>query len=582
MCGIIGYTGNNNAINIIENGLNLLEYRGYDSVGIAFNNENSIKCFKAIGDNAALFNSINKNNFFSSCAIGHCRWATCGKVTIENAHPQQYGKVVLVHNGIIENYKQLIEQFNIKDLKSETDSEVIAYLINYFYTNDPIKAIAYATRLLQGSYGLVIMFTDRKNCLYATRKISPLLFAENNDGIMIASELLPIGNNGYKYNYDLKETDILAIINHKFNIYDHNCQLKKYFPQPIKKEKIISKEKYKTFLEKEINQQPDVIDACLRYDINNFPNININEFERIYLIGCGTSYHASLIIKNNIQKYLNIDCQAIIASEFKESCPIINNKTLAICLSQSGETIDTVLAAQYAKDNNATVIALVNIENSLLVKLSDYHILSPAEREISVASTKAYSSQLMLLNMLIFYASKNEILIKNHLTKISKSIKLLLDNYQIDDELLEYICEHKIIFIGRGNDYLTLLEAALKIKELAYIDIDVYPAGELKHGPLAIIDDKCLVIGLCTQKDLYSKMLNNLREIKARGGQIILISNKQNKETEFKNINLSIEDEQFGYFTSIVYFQLLALKLATKKGYNVDKPRNLAKVVTVE
>ncbi len=591
MCGIIGYTGIENAFNIVQNGLKILEYRGYDSVGMALDNGKEVKCFKAIGASVKLFESLDANENYANSAIGHCRWATCGKVTMENAHPQKCGKVYLVHNGIIENYKQLIEKFHFTNLTSQTDTEVIAHLIDYFYDGDPVKAIYHATKYLEGSYAIVVMFTDHHDCLYAVRKVSPLVFAKNEKGIAIASELLPLNNGEYKYSYDLVEKDILAVIGNEFTIYDSNLQKTDYSAIEIKKEDIASMNGFSTFLEKEIYQQPEVLRQCLDCFNNEhfFPNITKQQLEkikRIYLIACGTSHYASLVINKNIQKYLHIDCASFISSEFQESEPIIDKDTLVIAISQSGETIDTILAVQYAKEKGAKILSLVNVENSLLVKISDYHIVSPAKREMSVASTKAYSSQVMILNLFILYLTQDKALIKNELEKLKQlpnAVQTILNDADILNKVVQQEKDKTVILLGRGLDYLTLLEGALKVKELAYMNINAYPAGELKHGPLAIVDENTLVLGLCTQKDLYSKMVNNLNEVKARKGNVIFfVSKNLAGNSGYQEIVLPETAEEYSNIVSVVVFQLLALKLAQSKGYNVDKPRNLAKVVTVE
>lgn len=591
MCGIIGYTGKENAFNIVQNGLKILEYRGYDSVGMALDNGKEVKCFKAIGASVKLFESLDANENYANSAIGHCRWATCGKVTMENAHPQKCGKVYLVHNGIIENYKQLIEKFHFTNLTSQTDTEVIAHLIDYFYDGDAVKAIYHATKYLEGSYAIVVMFTDHHDCLYAVRKVSPLVFAKNEKGIAIASELLPLNNGEYKYSYDLVEKDILAVIGNEFTIYDSNLQKTDYSAIEIKKEDIASKNGFSTFLEKEIYQQPEVLRQCLDCFNNEhfFPNITKQQLEkikRIYLIACGTSHYASLVINKNIQKYLHIDCASFISSEFQESEPIIDKDTLVIAISQSGETIDTILAVQYAKEKGAKILSLVNVENSLLVKISDYHIVSPAKREMSVASTKAYSSQVMILNLFILYLTQDKALIKNELEKLKQlpnAVQTILNDADILNKVVQQEKDKTVILLGRGLDYLTLLEGALKVKELAYMNINAYPAGELKHGPLAIVDENTLVLGLCTQKDLYSKMVNNLNEVKARKGNVIFfVSKNLAGNSGYQEIILPETAEEYSNIVSVVVFQLLALKLAQSKGYNVDKPRNLAKVVTVE
>lgn len=596
MCGIIGTLGFHNAYEEIINGLKLLEYRGYDSVGLALCNNNKIDIYKKAGRTDDLKEVLKDKTFDATCGIGHTRWATHGKVNDQNAHPFQVGKVTLVHNGIIENYKELTLKYQLNDLSSATDSEVVASLMNHFYEGDPLKTIQKVTELLQGTYALVILFEDHPNTIYATRHISPLVFSKENDAFMISSETLPLSMFTEKYCV-LEDGYILEDTKDGLKVYDHSLQ-----ETSIKYEEITEKSNYElngydTYLDKEIHEQPAILTRCLnQYAQDDLPSFELDDayfktINKIYLVACGTSYHASLVIQKYIEEIANIPCFVEVASEFIYQKHFIDDKTLVIGISQSGETIDTIEACKYGKKYGAKLLALVNIENSELVHISDYHLLLLAGRELSVASTKAYTSQLLVLKLFTYYLA----MIKETmpLEEIKASIK---DLYNLSDviekifkqesdirALAETMLQKQIFMIGRGNDYTCLKEAALKIKELAYINVNAYLGGEIKHGPIALVDSNSVVIGLSLNSTLNSKILNNLKECESRQADIILVTSKALDHNGFKKcIFLPEASEQVLEIASIVAFQLLAKNFALDLERDVDKPRNLAKVVTVE
>ena len=596
MCGIVGCLGFNNAYDVIIESLSLLEYRGYDSVGIGLFNNGKIEVYKKAGRTIDLKNKLENRSFNSLCGIGHTRWATHGRVNDKNAHPFTYNNVTLVHNGIIENYKELKEKYKLKDLKSETDSEIIAALLNKFYDGNPLDSIKKVSSLLKGTYALVIMFNDLKDTIYASRHISPLVYGKDNDKFMISSETLPL-TNYFKNYYVLEEDEILMANKDIVSVYDKKLKEVKLKAKELKEKANNNLGIYKTYLDKEIHEQPKVI----RHSLNNYVKDGLPCFEflkndfkkinKIYLVACGTSYHASLIIKEEIEKYVKIPAIVEVASEFIYHNHFIDDKTLLIAMSQSGETIDTIEASKYGKSLGAKLLSLVNVENSELVHIGDYHLLTLAGREMSVASTKAYTSQVLVLKLFVYYLA----LIKNKMTsdevkdKVSDLYKLpsiIEEIFKKEDEINELaksLVKKDIFMIARANDYTNLLEAALKIKELAYLNVNAYMGGEIKHGSIALIDENTVVIGMSLNEKLNSKIISNLKECESRKAKIILVTNKKLNTKQFdKVIEVPGEDEEIQEMACIVIFQLLAKDLAILLKRDVDKPRNLAKVVTVE
>lgn len=594
MCGIIGCVGFNNAYDVIIKSLSLLEYRGYDSVGVGLFNSGKIEVFKKAGRTADLEELLKNSNFNSKCGIGHTRWATHGVVSDKNAHPFKVGRVTLVHNGIIENYKELKEEYNLSGLKSETDSEVVAALLNKFYDGNVLETITKVCSQLMGTYALLMMFDDKKDTIYATRHVSPLVFGYKDNEIMISSEVLPLTN--YFDNYSILPEDCILATNDKaIAVYDKNLNKIDVNFQKINEKNVNELGEYNTYLDKEIHEQPKVLRHCLnnyvKDDLPNFGFDSLKNINKICFVACGTSYHASLMAKSTIEEYVKIPVIVEVASEFIYHEHFIDDKTLLIALSQSGETIDTIEAAKYGKSYGAKLLSLVNVENSELVHISDYHLLTLAGREMSVASTKAYTSQLLVLRLFAYYLAliKDKMSIDEVKTKIIDLYKLpsmIEEIFTKEDDinqLSKALVGKEIFMIGRANDYTSLLEAALKIKELAYINVNAYMGGEIKHGPIALIDDKTVVIGLSLDEKLNTKIVSNLKECESRKAKIILVTNDKLNTNVFDEIILIPDGKkEIEEMASIVIFQLLAKDLALLLNRDVDKPRNLAKVVTVE
>lgn len=593
MCGIIGYRGFNSAYNNLIESLKLLEYRGYDSVGIALFNDGNTKVYKLAGRTSELERKLESKKLSGECGIGHTRWATHGKVNDKNAHPFKVGKITLVHNGIIENYKEIIDEYHLSGLKSQTDSEVVCALLNKLYDGDPIITIKKIRTILKGTYALLIMFDDYKDCIYALRHISPLVYGFNDKETLIASETLPLNGKCDSY-YVLEENQILEISS-DIKLYDDNLNIIKAKPHPLNEDVDLDLSGYDSYLDKEIHEQPSVIFRCLNHYVKDYlPSFNIKglkKINRIEMIACGTSYHACLFAKEIFEKYAQIECKVNVASEFNYHEHFIDDKTLLIALSQSGETIDTIEACKYAKTFGCKLLALVNVENSELVHISDYHLLSLAGREMSVASSKAYTSQLLILKLFAMYLS----LIKNKMNNVEvmekvkelyllpKTINKILDEENKIKRLASSMVDKDIYLLGRGRDYISLLEAALKIKELAYLNVNTYMAGEIKHGPIALLDENSVVLGLSLSEELNVKLINNLKECASRNSRVILITSKDLDNKQIKESYILPSDSKDNLeLASIVFFQLLAKNLATSLNRDVDKPRNLAKVVTVE
>ncbi len=595
MCGIIGYVGFNSAYNTLIESLKLLEYRGYDSVGVALFNSGKVKVYKLAGRTSDLENKLKDKNLNGTCGIGHTRWATHGEVSNRNAHPFKAGKVTLVHNGIIENYKEIINEYHLDDLKSQTDSEVVCSLLNKLYDGSPLETIVRVKKILKGTYALLIMFDDFNNCIYGTRHISPLVYGTNKQETLIASETLPLNGKFDKY-FVLEENQILEIKD-KVTLYDDNLNIAKVKSHALKENVDLDLSNYDSYLDKEIHEQPSVLMGCLNHYVkDDLPFFDLNKKElkkinRLEMIACGTSYHACLFAKEIFEKYADIECNVSVASEFNYHKHFIDENTLLVALSQSGETIDTIEASKYGVKLGGKLLALVNVENSELVHISDYHILSLAGREMSVASSKAYTSQLLILELFAYYLA----LIRNKMTKVEvKSkitdlyllpgiIKEILANEDSIKKLAYSIYEKKMFLLGRGCDYISLLEAALKIKELAYLNVNTYMAGEIKHGPIALIDNDSVVFGLSLSDELNIKLINNLKECASRNSKVILITSKNLDNKQIKDTYILPSGSRDNLeLACIVYFQLLAKNLAIVLNRDVDKPRNLAKVVTVE
>ena len=590
MCGIIGYNGKNNAIPILIEGLKKLEYRGYDSSGIAYFENNQIKIFKEKGRINELEKLLVDDK--PTIGIGHTRWATHGKPSKINAHPHRVGNVTLVHNGIIENYNILKEKLKKKgyQFQSETDTEVATALIDSLYqeNNNKLEILEKAKTLLKGSYAFVIMFDDCKDTLYALREGSPLIVAKSKEDNLVASDIPAILE--YTKDYYLLDQEIAVITKDDIKFYLNDKEVKKDMLTFTHDIKTASKDGYQHFMLKEIHEQPTLIKNYLDYYFNNLDLISdISQYEKIYIVACGSAYHAGLIGAYLIEKYGNIEVKVEIASEFRYKKNFLTAKSLVILVSQSGETADTIASLRLAKENKAYTLGIVNVVGSTIARESDQVIYINAGCEIAVATTKAFTLQVLTFSMLAYK------LLKKNDSKLSQEVfldyqilsdevsKLLTFNYQ---EIAKKIAKHHdVFFIGRLIDYYLALEGSLKLKEISYIHSETYAAGELKHGTISLIEEGTPVISILTDKSIYEKTISNIKETKARGAYSLVIARDNlliNQDIYDDIIKIPDLSDLITCVLTVVPLQLLAYYVALELKYDIDKPRNLAKSVTVE
>lgn len=604
MCGIIGFTGNEPAKDIIIGGLERLEYRGYDSAGLALLSNDQIQVRKRTGKVEELRKLCEAEKMPATCGIGHTRWATHGGVTDVNAHPHRVGKVVLIHNGIIENYRQIVTEYGLADqLVSETDSEVVAALLNKFYEGDPVKAIKKTVKVLSGAFALCIMFQDIPDTIYAIRNVSPMVATSCERGSVIASDLTALIEFSKEY-FVVPEYHILTLRKDGIDIED--LKGNKVTPQMLTVNwDITSAQKggYPFFMLKEIYEQPDAIRNTIAPRINqelpDFTEDGIDDAifkdcKRISIVACGTAMHAGMVGKHLIEKKLRIPVHVDCASEFRYKDPIINEETLTIVLSQSGETIDTLEALKLAKKRGSKVLSIVNVKGSTIARESDYVLYTHAGPEIAVASTKAYTVQVAAMYLIACRIGLVKGLITEHdakrfMSKLTNASNIVEETLKCSDDI-KRVADHikfatDTFYIGRGLDYTMSLEAALKLKEISYVHAEAYAAGELKHGTIALISENVPVIALATQEDVYAKVISNIREVKARGAYVVLVSMDEEVNDPSicdQHIRLPKMDSEFTSFATAVVLQLVAYYTSEAKGLDVDKPRNLAKSVTVE
>lgn len=604
MCGIIGFTGNEPAKDIIIGGLERLEYRGYDSAGLALLSNDQIQVRKRTGKVEELRKLCEAEKMPATCGIGHTRWATHGGVTDVNAHPHRVGKVVLIHNGIIENYRQIVTEYGLADqLVSETDSEVVAALLNKFYEGDPVKAIKKTVKVLSGAFALCIMFQDIPDTIYAIRNVSPMVATSCERGSVIASDLTALIEFSKEY-FVVPEYHILTLKKDGIDIQD--LKGNKVTPQMLTVNwDITSAQKggYPFFMLKEIYEQPDAIRNTIAPRINqelpDFTEDGIDDAifkdcKRISIVACGTAMHAGMVGKHLIEKKLRIPVHVDCASEFRYKDPIIDEETLTIVLSQSGETIDTLEALKLAKNRGSKVLSIVNVKGSTIARESDYVLYTHAGPEIAVASTKAYTVQVAAMYLIACRIGLVKGLITEHdakrfMTKLTNASNIVEETLKCADDI-KRVADHikfatDTFYIGRGLDYTMSLEAALKLKEISYVHAEAYAAGELKHGTIALISENVPVIALATQEDVYAKVISNIREVKARGAYVVLVSMDEEVNDPSicdQHIRLPKMDSEFASFATAVVLQLVAYYTSEAKGLDVDKPRNLAKSVTVE
>ena len=606
MCGIVGYTGRESVTDQILDSLELLEYRGYDSAGLATLNGQTgkIKLRKCAGRVNDLRGICKKDKKISTCGIGHTRWATHGGVSDENAHPHRCGDVLLVHNGIVENYEELKDHFMLhKELKSQTDTEVVAAVLNRLYQGDPHEAIRKTVQYLKGTFALVIMFADQPDIIYAIRNVSPIVAAYSGNGTMLASDVVALGAAAKQYMV-VPEYMIMELHKDEIKLFDLNGKPHQTEFIDIDWDTTRSgKGNYPFYMEKEIMEQPDamkatiesrVVDGRIDLSADGVPDDVLRDCERVCVVACGTAMHAGLVAKVLVQSKLNMYMDVEYASEFMYEDTVIDDKTLVLAISQSGETIDTLEALKYARRKGAKSIAVINVKGSSIARESDYVMYTAAGPEIAVASTKAYTTQLITLFLLvgrmakvrgIFDDAAEKEYLKNLLQAPEKMQEVLDQKYDIHKIAREMLDAKDAFMIGRGLDYSILLEGALKLKEVSYIHTEAYASGELKHGTIALITENTPVVAVVTQTKLKDKELSNIREVQSRGASVVLLVKDgfDLADAEYADVfTLPAMADEFMVFPASAALQLLAYYVSMDKGLDVDKPRNLAKVVTVE
>ncbi len=592
MCGIIGYIGKDKCIPNIISGLESLEYRGYDSSGIAYMLNDKIKIEKEVGKIENLKKIINIDEE-SYLGIGHTRWATHGKPCKVNSHPHQSGKVTLVHNGIIENYEELKKKLKDYNYISETDSEVVAALIDYLYKQekDMIKVLNNLKDYLIGSYALGILI-ENDDKLYAIRKNSPLIIGVSENGNFIASDVPAILKYTNKY-YLLDNDEYVILEKDKVTIYNNGKIVKKELLTFEGSMDSAMKNGYDHFMLKEIYEQKEVITKTIKkyLDINNLNELlnGLEDYTGIDIIGCGSSYHVGLASKSLITKYGKIPVNVEIASEYRYTEHFYTKNHLVILISQSGETADSLAVLRQVKEKNIATLAIVNVVGSSIARESDKVIYTKAGPEISVATTKAYSCQFIILSLIAFYLGLKNNLLKEEDIKVyydlEKEIAKILEVTSDTEEVANMIHDKKDIFyLGRKIDYSLCMEASLKLKEISYLHSEAYAAGELKHGTISLIEENTPVISIITDDSIALKTLSNVKEVCARGAMSIIISNQkiEDKNVYQKLILVSKVSEFIEPLLVIIKCQLIAYYVAKMNGCDIDKPRNLAKSVTVE
>ena len=606
MCGIVGYTGKRSAQDVLLDGLEKLEYRGYDSAGLALAMEGGIRVVKSKGRLARLREKLALQQLSESfCGIGHTRWATHGEPSDVNSHPHSTPRVSIVHNGIIENYGILKEKLAAKGytFESETDTEVLVKLIDSCYHGEPLQALHEALGMVRGSYALAVLFRDFPETIFAVKKESPLIVGWGEGENFVASDIPAL----LKYTRDysvLEEGDMAVVDKGGIRFYDA-------FGEPVQRQRLTAdwdqeaaeKGGYPHFMLKEINEQPAAITATVSPRVENgMPDLRIPELtdERlaqngtVHLVGCGTAMHAGMVGKAAIEALARTPAEVDIASEFRYRDPILNQNDLVVIISQSGETSDTLAALKLAKSRGVPVLAIVNVVGSSIARAADYVLYTYAGPEIAVASTKAYMVQMCVLYLFAFrlaYAKGklSEAETKRLTAQLLRAGEVLKP--RLDDcEQIKYLASRFVntqscFFIGRGFDYSLSLEGSLKLKEISYVHSDAYAAGELKHGTISLITDGVPVIALATQKQVYEKTLSNAKETKSRGARVLLFTTQDAVVPDGIAdyiVRLDEYEDLLMPLQLIVPLQLFAYYMAVLRGCDVDKPRNLAKSVTVE
>lgn len=580
MCGIIGYIGKkHNGVDVIIDGLKHLEYRGYDSSGIAFIEDNKVVIKKEVGRITNLEKLLDNNK--TMVGIGHTRWATHGKPTKTNAHPHKQGVITLVHNGIIENFMDIKGEL-IKigyTFSSDTDTEVASAYIDYLYkeNHDMIKALSLASKKFIGSYAFGIINEDEKDKLYALRKDSPLIIGIGEDENFIASDVPSILKYTNKY-IDIDNDEVIKLTENMSEVYNLECKkIDKQINEFEGDSSLVEKNGYETYMLKEIHEEAEIIKKTSEENID----FDLTKYDEIDIVACGSAYHAGLIGKYMIEKLVNKKVNVSIASEYQYDKHFYKGKTLLIAISQSGETADTKKCVTIANESGIDSLAIVNVKGSSIARISKHVIYTLAGPEIAVATTKAYLAQITTLILLAINNSGKEIN-REELQKLPYYIENLTskDYLTLAKELYQ---KDDIYFIGRGIDYALCMEGSLKLKEISYIHSEAYAAGELKHGTISLINEGTPVIVVATN-DLYLKTISNAKEVKARGARVILLTNKEviNDGVYDEIITIPNVKEELTPILAIIPLQLLAYETAKLRGNDIDKPKNLAKSVTVE
>ena len=612
MCGIVGYVGDEQAAPILLMGLSKLEYRGYDSAGIAVRNEETdkIAIVKAKGRLKTLVEKTDGGGAVpGNCGIGHTRWATHGEPSETNAHPHctEDKSVVLVHNGIIENYQELKTKLLRSGYAfySQTDTEVAVKLVDYYYkkTGTPLEAISRAMLRIRGSYAFGIMFKDYPGKLFAARKDSPLIIGQKNSGCLIASDVPAILDQTRRVYY-IGNLEIAELSRDEIHFYNIDREeIQKDVVEIQWDAAAAEKGGYEHFMLKEIHEQPkavqDTIGAYVKDGHVDLSETGLTDeklaaLKRIYIVACGSAYHVGMVGKYVIESMAKIPVEVDVASEFRYLNPILVEDSMVVIISQSGETADSLAALRLAKERNVPVLSVVNVVGSSIARESDYTLYTYAGPEISVATTKAYSTQLIAMYLLSIQSafvqgkleeSRVEQLIAELETLPDKISKVLDDKERIQWFASKYANARDIFFIGRGIDYAISLEGSLKMKEISYIHSEAYAAGELKHGTISLVEDGTLVIGVMTQKALFEKTLSNMVEVKSRGAYLMGLTSYGNysiEDTADFSVYVPKTESYFTTSLAIVPLQLMGYYVSVAKGLDVDKPRNLAKSVTVE
>lgn len=590
MCGIIGYIGTKSPIETLINGLKCLEYRGYDSAGIALKEKDQIEVIKSVGKIVNLEEKLKNQELIPShLGIAHTRWATHGKPSEKNAHPHTVGNVTLVHNGIIENAEELREKLKKEGVtfNSETDTEVITALINKYYENNPVEAINKALDEVKGSYALGILFQGSDD-LYAVRKDSPLIVGLGKEENFIASDIAAIIDYTNKYLL-LEEREIAHITKDKVTITKDGKTVEKEVQTTNMERDAKDKCGYDHYMLKEIMEEPVVLEKTFKPYLENLDKLpDLTNYEEIHVVACGSAMYAGMIGKALLEEYANTKVEIDVASEYRYKNIIYDRKTLVILISQSGETADTIAAMRKAKENKVETLAIVNVKTSTIARESDNQIFIEAGPEIAVATTKAYILQVGIMALLAYKTALTKGLVKEEhkvleeAEKLPRLIKEVLDRRDEYKKIAKEIyTSEDIFFIGRKIDYATSMEGSLKLKEVSYIHSEAYQAGELKHGTISLIEEGMPVFAIITEEEIKDKTVSNIEEVKSRGAKTIIISNES-----WDNQKLQIVVPKISpYFQPILIvptLQLIAYETAKLRGCDIDKPKNLAKSVTVE